>query len=110
MHAHSLGINCSMDTPSVSPFVKQISRIFPGFVHCYAPAGLPDATGQYPQQHWLQMADDMKACAFFVCLLEVGLVVCAVAWVVITLVMHASMFWLAQFSIPCGTCTCCFFF
>ena len=45
----SVGINCALGAAEMAPYVEEIARIAPTWVHCYPNAGLPNELGEYDQ-------------------------------------------------------------
>jgi 5-methyltetrahydrofolate--homocysteine methyltransferase len=45
----SIGLNCSLNSQKLMPFVSQLSKIAPCLVSAYPNAGLPDSHGQYDE-------------------------------------------------------------
>ena len=45
----SIGVNCSLGTRDMLPYVADLARIADAFVHCYPNAGLPNAFGGYDE-------------------------------------------------------------
>lgn len=54
-----LSLNCSLGAKLLYPYVKQLRKLFEGYVACYPNAGLPNAFGEYDQTPE-QMAEEMK--------------------------------------------------
>ncbi|RMH20253.1 MAG: methionine synthase [Acidobacteria bacterium] len=50
-HARPLtvGLNCALGARQMRPYVEELARIAPVFVHCYPNAGLPNAFGDYDE-------------------------------------------------------------
>jgi 5-methyltetrahydrofolate--homocysteine methyltransferase len=44
-----VGINCALGAREMRPYLEELSRIAPCFVHCYPNAGLPNAFGGYDE-------------------------------------------------------------
>ena len=45
----SVGLNCSLGAVQIRPFLEELSRIAPYFVHVYPNAGLPNELGEYDE-------------------------------------------------------------
>jgi len=50
-HANPLcvGINCALGANEMAPYVEELARLSPSWVHCYPNAGLPNELGAYDQ-------------------------------------------------------------
>jgi 5-methyltetrahydrofolate--homocysteine methyltransferase len=47
--ALAIGLNCSLGTAQIRPFIQELSRVAPRFISCYPNAGLPNEMGEYDQ-------------------------------------------------------------
>ena len=44
-----VGINCALGASEMAPYVEEMARLSPSWVHCYPNAGLPNELGAYDQ-------------------------------------------------------------
>src|SRR5262245_814719 len=58
-HARPLtvGINCSLGPKQMRPYLEELQRVAPAFVHCYPNAGLPNAFGGFDETPELMAKD-----------------------------------------------------
>lgn len=54
-----IGLNCALGAKEMRPYVEELSRKSPGFVHAYPNAGLPNEFGEYDESP-SQMASVLK--------------------------------------------------
>jgi 5-methyltetrahydrofolate--homocysteine methyltransferase len=45
----SVGVNCALGAAEMRPYIEEIARIAPQWIHCYPNAGLPNELGGYDQ-------------------------------------------------------------
>ncbi len=45
----SVGVNCALGAAEMRPYIEEIARIAPQWIHCYPNAGLPNELGAYDQ-------------------------------------------------------------
>ena len=55
----SIGLNCSFGASDMKPFLKELSRMAPGFISAHPNAGLPNQFGEYDQTPEI-MAEQIK--------------------------------------------------
>ena len=45
----TVGINCALGAKEMRPYIEELARIAPVYIHCYPNAGLPNALGEYDE-------------------------------------------------------------